>query len=296
MHEGQNSGIECWLAEVRSQFVNAAPELLTLFDTYAAEALFGRLYIASDLERLHHGSPILEVGAGSLLLSCQLMREGFDVTALEPTGDGFCHFGQMRQVILNTAYSLGCCPAILDLPAERLSAVNRFDYAFSVNVMEHVNDVASVLIKVGTSLTIGATYRFTCPNYLFPYEPHFNIPTLFSKKLTEKLLARKIFCSRTVPDPSGTWKSLNWISVYQVGHYVRQLLWLRLTFNRSMLVSTLERIVSDPDFAARRSPSMRFLLGSLVHFRVHRLFGLVPALLQPIMDCSIQKISDVEAS
>ncbi len=295
MHDGQRTfAIECWLVEVRSQFVNAAPELLPLFDTYAAEALFGRRYIDSDLECLRRGARVLEVGAGSLLLSCQLMREGFEVTALEPIGDGFSHFDQMRQMVLDKARSLGCCPAILDRPAEEFAVVNRFDYAFSVNVMEHVNDVARVLEAVGKGLNVGASYRFTCPNYLFPYEPHFNIPTLFSKRLTEKLLRRKIFGSHRVPDPSGTWKSLNWINVVQVGRYVRRLSGFTMTFNRSMLVSTLERIASDPDFAGRRSPAMRSLLLVLVRLRMHHLFRLVPAVFQPIMDCRVEKIADSE--
>ena len=295
MHDsGHASAIERWLVEVRSQFVNVAPELLPLFDTYASEAQFGRRYIDSDLGRLRPGAKVLEVGAGSLLLSCQLMREGFDVTALEPTGEGFSHFDQMTQIVLDKARSHGCCPTILDLPAERLAAVNCFDYAFSVNVMEHVDDVARVLETVGKSLTVGACYRFTCPNYLFPYEPHFNIPTFFSKQLTERLLGWKIFESQRVPDPSGTWKSLNWINILKVEMCVRRLSGFRVTFNRSMLVSTLERIVSDPEFAARRPPSMRSFLSGLVHLRMHYLLGSVPALLQPIIDCSMQKIPDVE--
>ncbi len=295
MHDGRKAfAIEGWLAIVRPEFVNIAPELLPLFDTYAAEALFGRRYIDSDLERLRPGAKVLEVGAGSLLLSCQLMREGFEVTALEPTGEGFSHFDQMRQMVLNKARSQGCCPTILELPAESLAAVNCFDYAFSVNVMEHVDDVARVLGTVGRSLTVGAIYRFTCPNYLFPYEPHFNIPTFFSKRLTEKLMGRKIFGSQRVPNPFGVWKSINWINVLQVLRLVRRLSEFRVTFNRSMLVSTLGRIVSDPDFAARRSPGMRRFLSGLVRLRMHYLLGLVPAMLQPIIDCSIQKISDVE--
>eukprot|EP00494_Astrolonche_serrata_P011852 UN11950 len=57
--------------------------------------------------------------------------------------------------------------------------------------MEHVDDVDQVIRNVADSLRHGGTYRFTCPNYFFPYEPHFNIPTLLSKNLTEKLLPKK---------------------------------------------------------------------------------------------------------
>jgi 2-polyprenyl-3-methyl-5-hydroxy-6-metoxy-1,4-benzoquinol methylase len=296
MREGrQGIAIESWLESVRSQFVNVAPELVTFFDTYAAEAEFGRRYIDFDLERLRPGGSILEVGAGSLLLSCQLVREGFDVTALEPVGDGFSHFDRMRQLVLAAAHSQGCCPKILDRPAEALDAVDCFDYAFSVNVMEHVNDVTSVLDKVGNSLAVGASYHFTCPNYLFPYEPHFNIPTLFSKQLTERTLGRKIFGSTTVPDPVGTWKSLNWINVVQIKRVVRRLSDLKVTFNRSMFASTLERVAFDTEFASRRSPAVRSLILILVRLRIHLLFRLIPATMQPLMDCRIEKIAGMEA-
>lgn len=296
MREGQQGiAIESWLESVRSRFVKARPELLALFDTYAAEAKFGRRYIASDLGRLRPGGSILEIGAGSLLLSCQLAREGFDVAALEPVGDGFSHFDQMRQLVLVEAHSQGCCPKILDRPAEVLDAVDRFDYAFSVNVMEHVNDVASVLEKVGRSLAVGASYRFTCPNYLFPYEPHFNIPTFFSKTLTEKLLGRKILGSQKMPDPIRTWRSLNWINVVQIKRIVRRLSGLKVIFDRSMLPSTLERVALDKEFAGRRSPAIRSLILVLVRLRIHLLFRLVPATMQPIIDCRIEKTTDIEA-
>ena len=72
------------------------------------------------------------------------------------------------------------------------------------------------LKTVGNSLVVGASYRFTCPNYLFPYEPHFNIPTLFSKQITEECLGTGYLAVTTVPDPAGTWKSLNWINVVQI--------------------------------------------------------------------------------
>lgn len=295
MHDfAQPSSIEVWLTDVRAYFIDSAPGLVSLFDTYAAEAIFGRRYIALDLERLARGARVLEVGAGSLLLSCQLVREGFEVTGLEPTGTGFSHFEQMRQVILERAVALDCLPRVLNLAAETLAERNTFDYAFSVNVMEHVNEVECVVVNVGNSLKVGAIYRFTCPNYLFPYEPHFNMPTLFSKRLTEKVLGRKIFGSKKMPDPSGTWESLNWINVIQLRSIVKRLPRLRVTFNPRLLVSTLERVASDQGFAKRRSPAVRQMLLLLVRLRLHQLLRFMPVMLQPIMDCRLQKISDAE--
>ncbi|WP_151448109.1 class I SAM-dependent methyltransferase [Lacisediminimonas profundi] len=281
--------MEQWLAQVRSLFAGIAADLLPLFDTYSGEALFGRSYIAADIASLPRGARVLEVGAGGLLLSCQLLREGFEVTALEPTGSGFSHFDRMRQIVMDHARSQGCVPALLDFPAERLDVVSRYDYAFSINVMEHVDDVAQVIANVMTSLRAGGRYRFTCPNYLFPYEPHFNIPTFFSKNLTEKAMRKRIFNSQRVTDPAGTWASLNWITVPQIKRSVRRIPGASLALDPAMLVSTLERVVSDQRFAERRSGAVRAILGAMVRLQLHRLLGLVPALFQPIIDCTITK-------
>lgn len=287
----QTLSIQGWLAGVRARFVVAAPDLLPLFEIYADEAAFGRRYIAEDLARLPSGAMVLEIGAGSMLLSCQLAREGFDVTGLEPTGFGFSHFDRMRELILECARIDICMPRVLDATAEALTVSNRFDYAFSVNVMEHVGDVECALVNVGRSLKVGAHYRFTCPNYLFPYEPHFNIPTFFSKQLTERLLRKKIY-GHAMLDPAGVWASLNWISVVCLQRMARRMRGLKITFSTSFFVATLERVASDPGFAQRRSPFTRNAILFLVRLRLHQLFRLMPAFLQPVMDCRVEKLFD----
>lgn len=283
------SSIEGWLADVRDYVIEQAPDVLHILDIYLGEARFGRRYIATDLRRLPQGATVLEVGAGSFLLSCQLVREGFKVTALEPVGSGFVHFGRIRELVLNRAKVHGCLPRMLDQPAEALSERGCFDYAFSVNVMEHVEDVALTLANVGASLRLGAIYRFTCPNYLFPYEPHFNIPTLFSKRLTEKLLRDKYPSNKNMSDPEGTWKSLNWIDVIQISRGVKRLTELSVAFNRNLLASTLERIAFDKEFAMRRSKWARVGILALVQLRLHYLAWFVPAILQPIIDCVVTR-------
>lgn len=280
-----------WLQDVRAHCAQKAPDLLSLLDIYAAEAVFGRHYISADTARLKPGARIIEVGAGAFLLSCQLAREGFEVTALEPTGSGFSHFEQLRALVRDRAAFLGCLPRVVDLPAEDFAEKNGYDFAFSVNVMEHVNDVPRVMANIADCLVAGASYRFTCPNYLFPYEPHFNIPTLFSKALTEKVFYRRIFESQNMPDPAGAWQSLNWIGVLQVRRVAAGLKGISASFNRSLLVSTLERVAVDHDFASRRSPVMRSVLLWFVRLRLHQLFRFVPAMFQPIMDCRLQKLT-----
>ncbi|MFD2643980.1 class I SAM-dependent methyltransferase [Pseudomonas japonica] len=287
MLESILEGMQQWFAHLRARMPDA--EAQTLFDTYAEEALFGRRLIAPDLEHLPAGSAILEVGAGAMLLSSQLTREGFKVTALEPTGSGFSHFERMRQVVLESAGEGGFEPTLCAIRAEQLDQPDTFDYGFSVNVMEHVDDVGATLERVADSLKAGATYRFTCANYLFPYEPHFNLPTLFSKRLTERVLGPRIFNSRRVTDPVGTWRSLNWITVPQVAGIVRRSGRMQVIFDRSMLVCAFERILSDPLFARRRSPLVCSLITAMVKVRLHKLLSFIPASMQPIIDCRISK-------
>lgn len=283
--------MESWLAAVRSHFAQAEPALLYLYDIYAAEALFGRRFIAPELERLAPGARVLEVGAGSMLLSCQLVREGYEVTALEPTGDGFGHFARMRQVVLEQAGAQGCLPRILDTTAEALAIEDHFDHAFSINVMEHVQDVELSMRNVAASLRLGGHYHFTCPNYLFPYEPHFNIPTLFSKQLTERVLHRRILGRSDIPDPKGLWESLNWISVASLRRSARRLQGLKITFGTELIAAAFERMQSDQSFASRRSPAMRRIVGWIVRLRLHRMIALAPALIQPLVDCRVERVA-----
>jgi SAM-dependent methyltransferase len=281
--------LETWLDDLRAYVEQIAPELSPMVAVYSAEARFGRQYIARDIANLPAGAAILEVGAGSMLLSCQLVREGFEVTALEPTGYGFAHFDRMRELVLARAKEQNCVPHVLDSTAEALSLSEQFDYGFSVNVMEHVSEIELSIANVGRSLKPGAVYRFTCPNYLFPYEPHFNIPTFFSKRFTERILHRKIHSHPTMPDPSGVWQSLNWIDVSQIRREVEKNPDLQVIFNKKMLPSTLERALVDEEFKRRRSPWMVTLITLLVNSGIHRATQYIPAVLQPIIDCEITK-------
>ena len=281
--------MESWLARVCAQFELSAPKLLPLFEAYASEAAFGRRYLAEELCRLEPGACVLEVGAGSMLLSCQLVREGYRVTALEPIGSGFSHFDKMREIIMEQARSEGCLPEVLSIPGEALDVRQAYDLAFSVNVMEHVDHVEKVISNVSASLKPGATYRFTCPNYLFPYEPHFGIPTLFSKRLTEKVMKKSIFNDIRMNDAEGLWKSLNWITVPQIRRHMRHVADCSVRFDGALLAATLERVLSDPAFFARHSQVIRTVAAGVVGLRIHRLLARFPAACQPMIDCIIKK-------
>ena len=277
------------LAELRHFVQIEAPHLESLFDVFANEARFGWGWLQEDLKTLSKEANVLEVGAGLMLLSCQLVREGFKVTAVEPFGEGFSLFSSLQLLVLKYATEKGCLPTIISLPIEALNLGNAFHFAYSVNVMEHVGDVSLAIRNIAHALIPGASYRFICANYSFPYEPHFDIPTLFSKSWTQQAFAKTIASNTRVGDPQAVWNSLNWISVRSVTKTVRSIPGLTAHFNRTILQDTLLRVGTDPIFSARRSPLLRKLIAVAILFRLHRLSVLLPPVAQPLMDCKITR-------
>jgi SAM-dependent methyltransferase len=265
------------------------PALSAIFATYAGEARFGRALIDRELRRQGRAARLLELGAGSFMLSCILQREGYEVTALEPTGAGFSHVTRLQAIVLDHAARQGAAPTVLRIPGEALALDAQFDVAFSLNVMEHVADVGEVLRRVHRTLRPGGSHRFVCPNYAFPYEPHFNMPTLFSRALTQRLLWSWIAGSTHVPDPVGIWNSLNWITVRQVRRLSRRDLAVEPAFGADIFELFLERAVSDPEFQARRGRLLTRSLGLLRRLNLLRVARAIPVAALPVMDCTIAR-------
>ena len=255
----------------------------------AGEARFARAWLDEDLRQLPKAAPILEVGGGVFLLACQLAREGFSVTTIEPTGDGFGSFEELGAVVLALAARDGAGPTIARCRAEEFESAIRYVLAFSVNVMEHVDAPDQAIARVSAALSAGGSYRFLCPNYLFPYEPHFNIPTAGGKALTERLMRGRIAGNIRMDDPAGVWKSLNWITVPQVRRIARSEGSLETRFRTSTLAWMLERALSDDQFAKRRARWMVAAIGMMRRLGLLRLASFIPAMFQPVMDVRLTK-------
>lgn len=282
------ASIDSWLDTAARQLATVAPDARVLVAEYIGEARFGAAEMAADLAALPPGARVLEVGAGAMLLSCALQAAGFRVTALEPVGMGFSHMHRLRALVLEHARAHDAVPHLLDVPAEALSVEQPFDLAFSINVMEHVTDVAAVLRAVWAALRPGGSYRFVCPNYRFPFEPHFGIPTLGSKALTWRAFKRRILASRVVVDPIGTWTSLNWISVAQVRDLCREF-GVSPEFDRAVTHRFVRRALGDPTFQRRHGTAMRVTARLVDAAGLSRLALLVPPGLQPAMSCRITR-------
>jgi len=281
--------IESLISGVRDRISAQGADLLSLFDTYAQEARFARAVFDSSLRGLPPSASVLEIGAGMMLLSAQLQREGFQVTALEPVGEGFSHFARLQRFVTDYAGEQGIAPAILASTAEALERTNEFDFAYSINVMEHVQDVPRAIERAIAAVKPGAAYRFVCPNYAFPYETHFNIPIVWNKAVTRRLLRKRIENGHFIEDPIGAWNSLNWIKVSAIRRTFRNFPGAMLAFSPDIFESFLDRALSDPIFQARRGKLLSGLIEKLSATGALKLTRLIPCRWLPVMDCTLTK-------
>jgi hypothetical protein len=60
-------------------------------------------------------------------------------------------------------------------------------------------------------------------------------------------------------------------------------------FSRDLLLKMLERAVVDKQFSKRRSGWMNSIFKSIVSSNLHQLTALIPATVQPVIDCVVIK-------
>lgn len=262
------------------------PELTDLFLTYQNEAIAARKFLANSLTDLKPGAEILEVGGGILALAIQLASEGFKVTTVEPVGEGFNGISFIMKVFSNIAIQENVTFKLIESPIERCIFETKFDFIFSINVMEHLNEPFLVLNQIKGILKKGGEYRFFCPNYDFPYEPHFG-KILWKRKKGSFYLefdrARRLELENM--DSVGLYNSLNFITVAKLQAFSKETN-LLLKFNSQAFYLLLQRSMNDPGLRARHRnfvPIVDFLSKN----KFLGLSKLFPTRIQPVMDVTL---------
>jgi 2-polyprenyl-3-methyl-5-hydroxy-6-metoxy-1,4-benzoquinol methylase len=265
------------------------PDLLDIYYTYQNEAVEARKFIQESLSHLKPESEILEVGGGILALSIQLSAEGYRVTTVEPIGDGFGDIAYILKIFLNVAKKEAREIKFLGLPIEEYSFEEQFDFAFSINVMEHLNDPYEVLIRLVKSLKPGGTYQFFCPNYDFPYEPHFG-KILFSRRNQAFYLNPTVIANPNVMNREliGLYNSLNFITIRKISKTIESQNVLA-SYNKQIFFQLALRALHDR-FLIDRHPLLHRTLKLANMFRLMTILKFWPLHFQPIMDVKIIKL------
>jgi 2-polyprenyl-3-methyl-5-hydroxy-6-metoxy-1,4-benzoquinol methylase len=129
---------------------------------------------------------ILEVGGGIHLLT-SFLHQDYDITSIEP--GGFADYiDELRNKILDQ-HKL----KVHTTTVENFTTDSKFDFIFSMNVLEHTDDIKQHIMSCMNLLKDKHSLLFIqCPNYTFPFEPHFYkwfIP--FFPNFTFRTLRRK---------------------------------------------------------------------------------------------------------
>jgi len=213
--------------------------------TYIAEAKVGLNLIAPYLNKT---TRILEIGSGVGALSAFLKSKGYNIKAIEPIGEGFAHMAALQSRLLGCMQDAGDFE-IEDKSCDQLSRAQdgEFDLIFSVNVLEHIDDLDGALSSMTDVLKADGVMVHLCPNYRIPYEPHFGIPILlWSSGLTARVFRSQINARRAL------WNSLNFVTSGRIRR-ISQRLNLTIRFEDGVMADTVRRLRTDPVFEARHA-------------------------------------------
>lgn len=196
--------------------------------------------IAPLLPEMPAGVRFLEIGGGVALVYAYLRFRGYRVDAIEPGSPGFGDRYTAGRALLE----------ILGVSAEgwyRLSATQlpelgrKYPLIFSNFVLEDVPALEEAFEAMSSVLAEDARMIHRVPNYLVPYEPHFDVPLVpFAPRLTAWFFARL----RGAP----LWEDLRFVSVPGLRRLCRSV-GLEPTFRRGLIGWAFRRLLEDPQFA-----------------------------------------------
>jgi SAM-dependent methyltransferase len=253
-------------------------------ERFVNEARFGLsrvLRILSSFDR--RTVEVLEVGAGSCILSAYLASRQLNVTAVEPLGPEFDFFTDLQTRVLEFCRRNSITFKLVRATGEQLDLPGRFDVAFTINALEHMHDPLLTIDNMYNSLKPGGIVLVHCPNYTIPFEVHFNVFLVTrSKPINEWLYRSKI---RRYPK---VWDELTFVRYIDVRrHLINRR--ANFSFDHSVMRDLVVRVMEDPIFAERMPALVRAIGGMLRHTGLLHALTYMPTRFQTPMEVHIRK-------
>ena len=242
-------------------------------EQHFAEAQFGQTYLAPEIEALHPNTRVLEVGSGSGILLCHLAMQRPDISflGLEPTGEGFNYIHTFHQLANSLPNAV-----LQKCGYEDMNDDEGFDLIYLINVFEHLPNWKDFIQRLDGLLKPNGKCLILCPNYSFPYEPHFRLPIICNKNISRKLMGKKINKIEREENSNGLWNSLNFVKYRKVLAFSRDL-GFEVSFEKEIIKDMIERLETDPEFLSRQK-ILKFPVwvvqktGMINAFATHRIF------------------------
>lgn len=244
-----------------------------IFDVWVEEALFGCAEISSFTHTRSRG---LEIGAGAGLLAAHMSKSFEEVVAIEPISGAF----SKSETVLNKVKEASYKNLIINRTSlEKFQDGAGFDLIWSINVFEHLEDWKAGLLKTKSLLRPGGRAIILCPNYDIPYESHFGLPILASKKITRTVFAKRINKFEEKYSCIGLWKSLNFIRASRIIQFAQQHNF-QIKIDKTVTLRMFQRVTTHRQFAQRHkhiSPiiSLAYKVG------LAEMYSWLPARMQP---------------
>jgi len=234
----------------------------------------GEVHVGLDLiaPYLKPDMRVLEVGSGIGALGYFLSQNHVNVLGIEPHGTGFDAMDKLSTYVRATLKGnpefvckrKGCEELNLKEDGE-------FDLIFSVHVLEHLAELENSLIAMRQVMSPTGSMVHLCPNYRFPYDPHFSLPIVFwSSRLTRVLFRKRI--SKDVP----LWDSLNFVGWGELQKIVRKHD-MEFDLKKGVMADFFKRLLSDPIFRDRHAGLAAKLAGFVARTPLIHILKLWPA-------------------
>lgn len=267
---------------------NLSANQIDRLDLYVNEANFIYSLIEEDL----NVAPMnfYEIGSGIGLLSRMVAEKGHTVMATEPATSGFGVVKVLQKVIEESFVTVLKAPIYYSVTAEELLPKLQeknigFDYIFCANVVEHVSDLKGFFDAIIPQLNEHGKFRFICPNYLFPYEPHFGFFSLPSKRLTRMIQKNRIKNS-TIDKAEKFFEDLSFPNIFKLNRILRKYKIFR-QYDNLATKNYMKRAIEDKYFANRKR-KISYLI-SLLPKHVENFISMIPKVMLPVIDCQITK-------
>jgi len=252
--------------------------------TQINEAVFGLSRMLPFLQRLQPAtSRVLEVGAGSLMLSTYLASRGFDVTALEPMSDEFECFVDLARPLREAAQRARAPLTLLQQSIDDFDVTQAFDLVFSINALEHMAEPFRAIDVMSAAVRPGGRLVIHCPNYDVPFDSHFGIVLLSLSKRFNALVYHRRVASRP-----GIWDGLSFVRLSRVRRHCATRGY-DIVFNRHTLHDAVARLRDDVIFAERMPWFLRRLCRGLLYPPIAALLTRVPVRFQSPMEFVMYK-------
>jgi 2-polyprenyl-3-methyl-5-hydroxy-6-metoxy-1,4-benzoquinol methylase len=260
------------------------PDLVGRPATAVNQAKFGLSRILPVLSRLPgQNVRVLEVGAGSMLLSAYLASKGLNVTALEPLTPDFSWFEVLQIEVLAYCSREGITFERVDSLAEEYATPERYDVIFTIHVLEHMRDPLRALENMYQSLKAPGFLLAVCPNYDVPFEPHLGIFLVgLSKSLNARLYANRIAANSKI------WDGLFFVRYSRLRQYFDEKR-IRYVFNRCMVRDMFLQLGKDEFFYTRMPRFVRWSHHILKSAGVIDLLYFLPLRMQTPMELLVTK-------